>query len=86
MPVMMATMKLRLLTLYFAVATFFVPLLALAKEDEETALLEGRLEGYTQQVRLAEHGGTAMAWMLLGFLSIIALACLFKNAKRTHLD
>jgi hypothetical protein len=82
---MMAAMKLRLLNLCFAMATVFVPVLALAKEDEETALLEARLEGYTQQVRL-EDGGTAMAWMLLGFLGIVALACLFKNAKRTHLD
>ena len=63
------------------------PLVALAapKEDEETVLLEGRLEGYTSTVRL-ESSSTALIWLMIGFLGIIAVATLFKNAKRTHLD
>jgi hypothetical protein len=53
-----------------------------AKEDEETALLEGRLEGYPKLT----SGSTALTWLFMGFLGVIALASLFKNAKRTHLD
>ena len=66
---------------------FVAPVLALAapKEDEDTVLLEGRLEGYAGNVRL-ESGSTALIWLLIGFLGVIAVATLFKNAKRTHLD
>jgi len=56
--------------------------MAAGKEDEETALLEGRLEGYPKLT----GGSTALTWLFMGFLGVIALASLFKNAKRTHLD
>jgi hypothetical protein len=78
-------MKYRLLKWYVTLAVFLAPLVALAKEDEETALLEARLEGYQTNVRLPS-GSTALTWMLISFLSVIAVATLFKNAKRTHLD
>ena len=82
----MTHMKYRLLTWYVTLAVFLAPVVALAaKEDEETALLEGRLEGYTSNVRL-ESASTALTWLMVGFLGIIAVATLFKNAKRTHLD
>ena len=72
--------------MYVTLAVFLAPVIAwAAKEDEETALLEGRLEGYTANVRMAT-GSTGLTWMLVGFLSVIAIATLFKNAKRTHLD
>jgi hypothetical protein len=64
-----------------------MPVVALAasKEDEETVLLEGRLEGYSSNVRLPS-ASTALTWLLIGFLGVIAISTLFKNAKRTHLD
>ena len=82
---MIAFMKSRLLALFIAVATFLLPLVALAKEDEETQQLEARLEGYTLNVRMP-HASTALTWLLICFLAVCAVAALFKNAKRTHLD
>ncbi len=82
---MIGVMKYRLLALLVAVATFVLPLIALAKEDEETQQLEARLEGYSTNVRLP-HASTALTWLLISFLAVCAVASLFKNAKRTHLD
>ena len=72
---------------YVTLAVLLAPLVVLAagKEDEETALLEGRLEGYQGNVRLP-GGSTALTWLFVSFLGVIAIASLFKNAKRTHLD
>jgi hypothetical protein len=79
----MTLMKYRLLKWYVTLAVLLAPLVALAaREDEETALLEGRLEGYPRLT----GGSTALTWLFMGFLGVIALASLFKNAKRTHLD
>ena len=77
----------RLLMWYVTLAVFLMPVIALAaqKEDEDTALLEGRLEGYNTAVRLPS-GSTALTWLLIGFLGVIAISTLFKNGKRTHLD
>ena len=84
---MMAAMKYRLMALYVAVAIAFTPIIVLARsaEDEETVKLEARLEGYASTVRMTS-GSTALTWLMIGFLSALALAVLFKNAKRTHLD
>lgn len=83
---MMVRMKYRLLTWYVTLAVLLAPLVASAqKEDEETALLEGRLEGFPADVRL-ESTNTGLLWIMIGFVSVIALGALFKNAKRTHLD
>lgn len=79
-------MKLRILSLYFGLALFLTPVIALAKEDEETFKLEARLEGYPQSVFPPEKGGTSLTWMAMIFLAACAVAVLFKNAKRTHLD
>jgi hypothetical protein len=78
--------KHRLLTLYFTLAILLAPVIALAKqEDEDAQKLEARLEGYATQVRMTT-GSTSLTWILIGFLSALCLATLFKNAKRTHLD
>ena len=85
---MMGIMRYRLLALYVSVAILLAPVVALAArsaEDEDTVKLEARLEGYTNTVRLAS-GSTALTWLFVGFLSAMAIAVLFKNAKRTHLD
>jgi hypothetical protein len=83
---MIAAMKHRLLRWYVTLAVLLAPLIAFAaREDEETQKLEGRLEGYAANVRLP-NSSTALAYLLICFLALIALATLFKNAKRTHLD
>ena len=82
----MTPMKYRLFTWYVTLLVLLAPVIALAaKEDEETALLEGRLEGYASNVRMSS-GSTALTWLLISFLGLMAVATLFKNAKRTHLD
>lgn len=83
---MMWTMKHRVLGMYFAAALLLTPVMALAKgEDEEAQLLEARLEGYTDPVRMSSES-TALTWLMFIFLAVVALAVMFKNAKRTHLD
>lgn len=83
---MMGRMLHRAFALYFAIALFCAPLLALAKgEDEETAKLEARLEGYPIGVRL-DKGGTALTWLMFIFLGVLGVGVLLKNARRTHLD
>ena len=84
---MMAAMKYRLMALYVTVAVALAPVIVFARsnEDEDTVKLEARLEGYTNTVRMTS-GSTALTWLMIGFLSAVAIAVLFKNAKRTHLD
>ena len=82
---MMADMKHRLLTWTFAAVTLLAPVIALAKEDEESALKEARLEGYPVDVRLPDSS-PALTWFMMSFLAILLLASMLKNAKRTHLD
>jgi len=75
------------MSLYVTLAILLTPVLVLAKssEDEDTVKMEARLEGYTTKVRL-DSNSTALTWLMIGFLCAIAIAVLFKNAKRTHLD
>jgi hypothetical protein len=84
---MMNVMKYRLMSLYVTLAIVLTPVIVLARstEDDDTVKQEARLEGYTTTVRLASSS-TALTWLMIGFLSAIAIAVLFKNAKRTHLD
>jgi hypothetical protein len=66
--------------------TFLMPIIALAKQEEEGAeLREARLEGFSANVKAAE-GGPALTYLLFIFLAVLGLAVMFKNAKRTHLD
>jgi hypothetical protein len=77
----------RLLTLYVSLAVLLAPVFVLARstEDEDTVKLEARLEGFSQNVRMKD-GSTALTWLMVGFLSVVAIAVLFKNPKRSHLD
>lgn len=66
-----------------AIATVWLtPLAAWADDDE---VVNARLEGYAASVKL-EPGSSALTYLLLFFLSAIAAAVVFKNARRTHLD
>ena len=65
------------------VAVLLSPAMALAADDEK--LPDARIQNFVKPVAIPE-GGTALTWLLLIFLTLICLAALFKNAKRTHLD
>ena len=79
------------LRIYTRLATVAIPLLlpalAMARPTEdESASLEARLEGYTTTVRLADSGSSGLTWMMFIFVTLVALAVLFKDARRSHLD
>jgi hypothetical protein len=81
---MMIWMKVRLLQMFCWLAgVLLVPAMALAADDDK--LPDARIQNFTKTVSVPE-GGTALTWLLLIFLTLICLAALFKNAKRTHLD
>ena len=69
------------------VALAISPAAAMAQRggEEEHDIYDARLEGYAGSKTLP-GGGEAMAWIAFIFLSIVACAGLFKDAKRTHLD
>ena len=80
------------LSRFMPVLAFLMPVvlstMAFAKGENEEAqeVWEGRLEGFSQGVRLEHTGSTALYWLLLIGLGVVALIVLFKDAKRTHLD
>ena len=62
------------------------PATALAQRDsEEHEIYDARIEGYAGNKTLP-GGGVALTWIAFIFLTIVACAGLFKDAKRTHLD
>ena len=65
----------------------FSPATAIAQRggEQEHEIYDARLEGYAANKTLP-GGGQAFAWIAFIFLSIVACAGLFKDAKRTHLD
>jgi hypothetical protein len=77
-------MKHRLTTWWCGLLTILAtPVLAFA-EDEMPAF-NARLNGYKVPVT-PDGGSSAINWLLVLFLTLVTLAVLFKNAKRTHLD
>ena len=84
---MMVPMKHRVTQALFALmAMLATPIAALAARPEaEREIVDGRLEGYASNVTL-EGGSTGLTWVVFIILTIICLAGLFKDAKRTHLD
>jgi hypothetical protein len=67
----------------WVVAVLLSPAMALAADEDK--MPDARIQNFSKPVSLPE-GGTALTWLLLIFLTVICLAALFKNAKRTHLD
>ena len=65
-------------------ATLLTPFVAVAQD--EAVKNDARLEGYAQKVMVDSGDSTALSWLLLVFLAMVALGVMFKNAKRTHLD
>ena len=56
-----------------------------ARAQDEEIKQDARLEGYQGNVSV-QNQSTALMWLLFVFLGVVALAVLFKDAKRTHLD
>jgi len=67
---------------YATAAMLLLPLEVLAQDDRR---IDARIEGYKVPVKV-EESSTTLTWLLMIFLTAIAIAVLFKNAKRTHLD
>ena len=81
---MMNLMKVRLIQIFcWIVGVFALPAMVLAADEDK--LPDARIQNFSKPVSVPE-GGTALTWLLLIFLTLICLAALFKNAKRTHLD
>ncbi len=80
---MIVAMKLRFVAFYCWLILLASPVLSLA--DDLDVKGDARLEGYNPTARL-ESNGVAMGWLLLIALGVVALAVLFKDAKRSHLD
>jgi hypothetical protein len=85
---MMIRMKQRLLGFWCVIlGLLWTPAMLLASrpQQDDREVIDGRLEGYGRNVTL-EGSSTALTWILLIFLTVVCVAALFKNAKRTHLD
>ena len=81
---MMKPVKHRLLLfLLSAAAVLMTPISVLA--DDAKIPYDVRLESYSSPVELI-GGSEALLWLLMLALTVIALAVLFKNARRSHLD
>lgn len=79
----MVSFKIRLLRLVcWVMGVLAGPALALAEEEQR---IDARIQNFQKPVIVPE-GGTALTWLLLILLTLVCLAALFKNAKRTHLD
>ena len=64
-------------------AALVSPAAALAQDEEVKR--DARLEGYDTKVHL-DSDSTALTWLLLVFLTMVAAGVMFKHSKRTHLD
>ena len=70
-------------SLIVAFSSLMTPLTTLAQE--ESKIVDARLEGYSKNVTL-DAGGTALIWLLVLALAALGVGVLFKNANRSHLD
>jgi len=61
-----------------------LPSAARAADDDEV-LHDARTEGYPQKVQLTK-ASVALVWLAFLFMSVVSMAAIFKDAKRTHLD
>ena len=56
-----------------------------ARADDDEVLHDARTEGYPQKVQVTK-ASVALVWLAFLFLSVVSMAAIFKDAKRTHLD
>jgi hypothetical protein len=53
--------------------------------DEEEILHDARTEGYPMKVQVTK-ASVALVWLAFLFMSVVSMAAIFKDAKRTHMD
>ncbi len=63
-----------------------MPAGAMAASEVAAESKEARLEGYEKSVFLNDPGSSGLTWLFLVGLSVVPVAVMFKDAKRTHLD
>jgi small-conductance mechanosensitive channel len=80
---MMTNMKQRLMRLVLTIL-LATPLTAMAASSEEERI-DARVENYQKNVKV-EDSSTTLSWLLLIVLTGMAVAVVFKSARRTHLD
>jgi hypothetical protein len=73
-----------LLLLVLSVAMLAATASSARAQDDDAPKVDARLEGYP--VKVDVQGTTALTWLLLMVLGIVALGVLFKDSKRSHLD
>lgn len=81
-------MKSRIYGWFCALAIVLMsPAMTLARQyQEEREIVDARLEGYDKVNISLAPSGTALMWLLLIFLTVVTVAVMFKDAKRSHLD
>jgi len=63
------------------------PALAYRRDEEEHEVVDGRLEGYGNNVNVTlPSSSSGTTWVLFIFLAIVGSVGLFKDARRSHLD
>jgi cytochrome oxidase assembly protein ShyY1 len=79
----------KLVLFLFVIAfTLLAPLSSAARassSEEEKEPYDARLENYGNNMTL-EQTGTALTWFVFGFMAIMVIGVMFKNANRSHLD
>jgi hypothetical protein len=53
--------------------------------DDEEVLHDARTEGYSAKIQVTK-ASVALVWLAFLFASVVSMAAIFKDAKRTHLD
>ena len=53
--------------------------------DDETPEHDARTEGYNVKVQVTK-ASVALVWLAFLFMSVVGMAAIFKDAKRTHMD
>lgn len=66
-----------------AIATA-MPSTARADTNDDNGPPDARVAGFSKPV--IYDGGVALSYIFMAFLGVVALASMFKDAKRTHLD
>jgi hypothetical protein len=62
-----------------------MPSSARAAVDEEVPPNDARTEGYPGKVQVVK-ASVALVWLAFLTLSVMSMAAIFKDAKRTHMD
>jgi hypothetical protein len=81
----MTNMKRSLMSALVGLTIFAAAPMQARADDTTPKSYDGRLDDYLKPVTL-DNGGTALTYFLWAALGVVALAVMFKDAKRSHLD